>query len=229
MNKNILVVEDEEAIRKLISIYLRKQRYSVFEAEDGREALSIFKTSKIDLVILDVMIPYINGFDVLKIIRHNSDVPVILLTAKSLEDDKLKGYECGTDEYVTKPFSPKVLVARVNSLIKRIYGNVKTQNNEIQMGELSLNTDTGIVKVSQKEIKLTKKEYDLLVYFVSNKDMILSKNLILDRIWGIDYLGDPRTVDTHITRLREKLGEMGKSIVTVRGRGYKFEVANENI
>lgn len=224
MNKNLLIVEDEENIRKLISMYFRKEAFTIFEANDGEEALDMFKIYKIDLVILDIMLPLLNGFKVCEYIRENSDVPIIMLTAKTQEEDKLQGFEYGADEYVTKPFSPKVLVARAKTLLKRVDGTISKSTSLLSAGGICMDLNSGRVTSDDSEIMLTHKEYDLLLYFIQNKDIVLSKDAILNKIWGYDYYGDPRTVDTHIKRLREKLKNSSKQITTIRGRGYKFEV-----
>lgn len=224
MNKNLLIVEDEENIRKLISMYFRKENFDIFEASDGEEALDLFKIYKFDLIILDIMLPCINGFKVCEYIRQNSDVPIIMLTARTQEEDKLQGFEYGTDEYVTKPFSPKVLVARAKSLLKRVDGTMSKSNSILSAGGICIDLNSGKVTCDDSEIMLTHKEYDLLIYFIQNRDIVLSKDSLLNKIWGYDYYGDPRTVDTHIKRLREKLKDKSKHITTIRGRGYKFEV-----
>jgi DNA-binding response OmpR family regulator len=224
MNKTILIVEDEKRMRKLLSDYFRKENYNIIEAEDGKEALEKFLTSKIDLIILDIMMPNIDGFSVCKYIRQKSDVPIILLTAKSEEDDKITGFELGADEYVTKPFSPKVLVARVKTLLKRVDGTLGKAEGIEEFDGLKINFLSREVFVDDLRINLSPKEFDLLAYMVKNKGIALSRNKLLDNIWGYDYYGDLRTVDTHIKRLREKLKHKSKIICTVRGSGYKFEV-----
>lgn len=228
VNKNLLLVEDEPGIRKLILMYLRNEKFNVLEAEDGEEALRLFKAYKIDFVILDIMLPRLDGLKVCEYIRNTSDVPIIMLTAKTQEEDKLRGFEYGTDEYVTKPFSPKVLVARIKSLLNRVEGKVSKGNSTFLVHGLSVNYITGKVAVDNVDVVLTHKEFDLLVYLIQNRGIILSKDSILNSVWGYDYYGDPRTVDTHIKRLREKLGARSTYIVTARGRGYSFEVQNEN-
>lgn len=225
MNKNLLIVEDESNIRRLIAMYFKKEGFNIFEANDGEEALDVFKVYKIDLVILDIMLPGLNGLKVCEYIRTNSDVPIIMLTAKTQEDDKILGFEHGTDEYVTKPFSPKVLVARAKSLLKRVDGTISKSSNILSEDGLVIDLNSGKVTVNNVEVMLTLKEYDLLTYFMQNKGMVLSKESILNRVWGYDYYGDPRTVDTHIKRLRDKLEDRSNYITTIRGRGYKFEVS----
>lgn len=224
MKKTILVVEDEDRIRKLISDYLKIEDFKIIEATNGSDALLEFSNNKIDLIILDVMIPNLDGFTVCKAIRKNSDVPIIFLTAKSEEEDKLAGFELGADEYVTKPFSPKVLVARSKALLKRIEGTTATLNNVFNAQGLKVNYLSRQVYVDNKQISLSPTEYDLLAYLIKNKGIVLSRNALLDNVWGYSYDGDLRTVDTHVKRLREKLSDKSKLICTVRGTGYRFEV-----
>lgn len=224
MEKTILVVEDDDRLRKLIGDYLKIENFKVILASNGSAALLEFSNNKIDLIILDVMMPILDGFSVCKTIRKNSDVPIIFLTAKSEDDDKLKGFELGADEYVTKPFSPKVLVARCKSILKRIEGTVGGANNTFDREGLKVNLLSRQVYVDNKEISLSPTEYDLLTYLIKNKGIVLSRNALLDNIWGYNYDGDMRTVDTHIKRLREKLSHKSKFISTVRGTGYRFEV-----
>lgn len=222
MKKSILIVEDELKIRFLIRDYFLKEDFDIYEAEDGEAGLEIFSKEKIDLIILDVMMPKMNGFVFLEKIRSVSSVPVILLTAKAEEDDKLQGYEFGADDYMTKPFSPKVLVAKSKALLKRTKKNVDSSYQEFN--GLTINKLSHEVKVDNKSISLSPKEYELLLYLISNEGIALSRDTILDNVWGIDYYGDIRTVDTNIKRLREKLLNKSGYIVTVRGSGYKFEV-----
>ncbi len=224
MEKTILIVEDEDRLRKLICDYLKIENFKVIEAVNGSEALLLFSHKKIDLIILDVMMPNLDGFTVCKTIRKSSDVPIIFLTAKSEEEDKLTGFELGADEYVTKPFSPKVLVARSKALLKRIEGTIGKSDNMFDDQGLKVNLLSRQVYVNNKEISLSPTEYDLLAYLIKNKDIVLSRDSLLDNVWGYDYDGDLRTVDTHIKRLREKLNDKAKFICTVRGAGYRFEV-----
>lgn len=228
MKKNLLLVEDEPGIRKLIQMYLRDENFSILEAEDGEEAIRLFRAYKIDFVILDIMLPQVDGLRVCEYIRDTSDVPIIMLTAKTQEEDKLRGFAYGTDEYVTKPFSPKILVARMKALLKRVEGKVSKGTSIFAVEGLTLNYATGKLSIDGQDVALTHKEFDLLVYFVQNRGVILSKDSILNSVWGYDYYGDPRTVDTHIKRLREKLGQRSTYIVTIRGRGYSFEVQHDN-
>lgn len=226
MNKNILIVEDELRIRILLRDYLRKDSFIITEASDGEDALKSFSENNIDLVILDIMMPKINGFDVCKTIRSVSNIPIILLTAREEEEDKLYGYELGADDYVTKPFSPKVLVAKVKALLKRTE-NDNINKNLSNYNGLKINKLSHEVTLDGDEIALSPKEYDLLLYLTSNKGIALSRDKILDNVWGYDYFGDIRTVDTNIKRLREKLLHKSSYITTVRGSGYKFEVKDE--
>ncbi|MDF2505125.1 response regulator transcription factor [Clostridium sp.] len=224
MEESILIVEDEERMRKLIDAYLKKEGYKTFEAKDGVEAVRIFDSNKVTLIILDIMMPVMDGFNVCKYIRKNSNVPIIMLTAKSEEEDKLLGYEFGADDYITKPFSPKVLVAKVKALLKRYYPDASLNNTSMNFDGVNINELSHEVTINGTEIYLSPKEYDLLLYFIKNKGIVLSRNKILDSVWGMDYYGDLRTVDTHIKRLREKLIDKAYLISTVRGSGYKLEV-----
>ena len=226
MNKNILIVEDELRIRILLRDYFRKGGFNILEASDGEEALRNFSENNIDIVILDIMMPKINGFDVCKTIRSVSNIPIVLLTAREEEDDKLHGYELGADDYVTKPFSPKVLVAKVNALLKRTE-NININKNLSDFDGLKINKLSHEVALDGNILALSPKEYDLLLYLTSNKGIALSRDKILDNVWGYDYFGDIRTVDTNIKRLREKLLHKSSYITTVRGSGYKFEVKDE--
>lgn len=221
MQKNILLIEDETRIRFLLRDYFLKENFNILEACDGDEGLSIFVKNKIDLVILDIMMPKIDGITVLEMIRKVSSVPVILLTAKSQEEDKLFGYEMGADDYITKPFSPKVLIAKVKALLKRT--SEETFSSVKDYDGLSINVLSHEVKINDEIINLSPKEFELLVYLSNNVGIALSRDTILDNVWGIDYYGDLRTVDTNIKRLREKLKDKASHIITVRGSGYRFE------
>lgn len=221
MNKSILIVEDELRIRFLLRDYLMKENFNVFEASDGEEGLIAFSNQKIDLVILDIMMPKMDGITMLEKLRAVSTVPVILLTAKGEEEDKLQGYDYGADDYMTKPFSPKVLIAKVKALLKRTRDNLDSSYQEFN--GLTINKLSHEVKVDGTEILLSPKEYELLIYLITNEGIALSRDNILDNVWGLDYYGDIRTVDTNIKRLREKLLSKSNCIVTVRGSGYKFE------
>ena len=222
MKKTILIVEDEIRIRFLIRDYLLKENYTVIEAENGLEALDLFKTNKIDLMILDIMMPKMDGLTVLNKIRKISTIPIILLTAKSQEEDKLQGYEYGADDYMTKPFSPKVLVAKIKALLKRSREEVDSSTQDYN--GLTINKLSHEVKLNNELLSLSPKEYELLIYLVEHESIALSRDNILDNVWGLDYYGDIRTVDTNVKRLREKLKDKASYIVTVRGSGYKFEV-----
>lgn len=224
MKKTVMIVEDEIRIRKLIHDYLVREDFEVLEASNGKEALDVFKQRNMDLIILDIMMPLMDGFTFCKEIRKVSSVPVMILTARGEEEDELLGYNLGADDYVTKPFSPKVLVAKVKALLKRIEDVHITKDHILNFQDLLINKMAHEVKVKNTIINLSPKEYDLLIYLVENKDIALSRETILNSVWGYDYEGDLRTVDTNIKRLREKLLHRSSCIVTVRGSGYKFEV-----
>lgn len=218
----ILVVDDEIRMRKLVRDFLVKKDYIVLEAGDGEEALEIFyKHNDISLVLLDVMMPKLDGFSVLKEIRKVSKVPVIILTAKGDEADELRGFELGVDEYISKPFSPKILVARVDALLRRAN---KLEDGIITIGNIELNKPAHIVKVCGKQIDLSYKEFELLVYLIENKDLALSREKILNNVWNYDYFGDARTIDTHVKKLRAKLTKDADYIKTIWGLGYKFTI-----
>lgn len=221
MPKNILLIEDETRIRFLLRDYFLKEGFNIIEAADGDEGLNFFISNKIDLVILDIMMPKVDGITVLEMIRKVSTVPVILLTAKGQEEDKLFGYEMGADDYITKPFSPKILIAKVKALLKRTSEDAFSGLNEYD--GLTINKLSHEVKVNNEIINLSPKEFELLSYLSDNEGIALSRDTILDNVWGLDYYGDLRTVDTNIKRLREKLGNKASYIVTVRGSGYRFE------
>ncbi|KEK21999.1 response regulator transcription factor [Bacillus gaemokensis] len=224
MNKTVLLVEDERRLREIVSDYFRNEGFEVIEAEDGKQALELFAEHTIDLIMLDIMLPEIDGWSVCRRIRKESAVPIIMLTARSDEDDTLLGFELGADEYVTKPFSPKVLVARAKTLLKRADGVVGVaEENVLSMAGIDVNRLSRTVSVNGEEIILTHKEFELLVYLMENKGIVLSRQHLLDQLWGYDYYGDDRTVDTHIKKLRNKLGDKAKHIGTVIRVGYKFE------
>lgn len=227
MKKNLLIVEDDAKIRKMLTIYFTDEGFNILEAETGQDAILIFKNENIDLVFLDIMLPEVDGLRVCEVIRENSDVPVIMLTAKTQEEDKLRGFEYGADEYVTKPFSLKVLAARANALMKRVDGMVSKSTNIVEYSGLKANLASGEVFINNTPIVLTRKENDLLLLLIQNKGIILSKEQILDKVWGFEYDGDPRTVDTHIKRLREKLLDQKDLIQNVRSRGYCFALKNQ--
>ncbi|MBL4935912.1 response regulator transcription factor [Clostridium sp. YIM B02515] len=223
MKEKILVVDDEERMRKLIVAYLKKQGYEPIEAENGLEALRIFENEKIHLIVLDVMMPVMDGWTACKEIRKVSDVPIIFLTAKGEDEDMLLGFEFGTDHYLTKPFDMRVLLAHIKALINRVY-NAQTQTKkEIHINGLYIDELSHKVTLEGEVLNLSPKEYDLLVYFAANNGIVLTREQILDYIWGMDYFGDYRTVDSHIRRLRDKLGEKANLIATIRGVGYRFE------
>lgn len=221
MRKSILIVEDELRIRFLLRDYLMKEDFNVFEASNGEEGLFIFSTQKIDLVLLDIMMPIMDGLTMLEKLREVSTVPVILLTAKGEEEDKLQGYDYGADDYMTKPFSPKVLIAKVKALLKRTREDLDSSSQDFN--GLTINKLSREVKIDGNEIILSPKEYDLLIYLITNEGIALTRDNILDNVWGIDYYGDIRTVDTNVKRLREKLLDKAHYVITVRGSGYKFE------
>lgn len=219
----ILVVDDESRMRKLVKDFLVKKDYHVIEAGDGVEALDIFYEQKdIDLIILDVMMPKMDGIEVLKEIRENSKVPVILLTAKGEERDELTGFSAGADEYISKPFSPKILVARVEALLRR--SNIITDEEKLEVGGIVLDKATHTVTIDGSLIDLSFKEFELLTYFMENQSLALSREKILNHVWNYDYFGDARTIDTHVKKLRSKMGDKGEYIKTIWGMGYKFEV-----
>lgn len=218
----ILVVDDESRMRKLVRDFLVKKEYMVVEAEDGEQALNIFfKDNGISLVILDVMMPKLDGWDVCREIRKVSKVPIIMLTAKSEEQDELLGFELGVDEYISKPFSPKILVARVDAILRRT--NKIGADGIIAVGNIEINKLAHQVKVKGKIVELSFKEFELLVYFVENKGIALSRENILNAVWNYDYFGDARTIDTHVKKLRAKLTSDADYIKTIWGMGYKFE------
>ncbi len=218
----ILVVDDESRMRKLVCDFLQRKGYETLEAEDGEKAIDIFFANKdISLVILDVMMPKMDGWQVCKELRQYSQVPIIMLTARSEERDELKGFQLGVDEYITKPFSPKVLVARVDAILRRM-----TQQEEeiIEVAEIVLDKSAHVVTLDGEPMELSVKEFELLAYFISNKGVALSREKILNNVWNYDYFGDARTIDTHVKKLRSKLGDKGDYIKTIWGMGYKFEV-----
>ena len=220
--RKILVVDDESRMRKLVRDFLVKQGFEVSEAVDGEDALNQFYAQKdIALIILDVMMPKINGWDVCKEIRENSKVPIIMLTAKGEEGDELQGFDIGADEYISKPFSPRILVARVEAILRRSGGN---EEEILEIGGISIDRLGHRVTVDGKELELSYKEFELLTYFIENKGISLSRERILNHVWNYDYFGDARTIDTHVKKLRSKLGAKGDHIKTIWGMGYKFDV-----
>jgi len=219
----ILVVDDESRMRKLIKDFLVRSNYEVLEAEDGVEALDIFfETKGISMVLLDVMMPRLDGYEVLKEIRQYSKVPIIMLTAKSEERDELLGFQLGVDEYIAKPFSPKILVARVEAVLRRSMQD--NSESRLTAGDITVDKSAHIVTIDGNRVDLSYKEFELLTYFMENKGIALSREKILDSVWNYDYFGDARTIDTHVKKLRSKMGEKGNYIKTIWGMGYKFEV-----
>lgn len=219
----VLVVDDESRMRKLVKDFLTRKDFIVIEAEDGMQAVDLFFSEKdIALIILDVMMPKMDGWQVCREVREMSDVPIIMLTAKSDERDELLGFELGVDEYISKPFSPKILVARVEAILRRT--NQLTSESIITAGDITLNKSAYEVTVAGKPVELSYKEFELLTYFMENQGIALSREKILNSVWNYDYYGDARTIDTHVKKLRSKLGEQGNYIVTIWGMGYKFEV-----
>ncbi len=218
----ILVVDDESRMRKLISDFLIKNNYDVKEAEDGEQAVDMFCADKdIDLIILDVMMPKMDGWQVCREIRKISAVPIVMLTARSDEQDELKGFELGVDEYISKPFSPKILMARVDAIFRRTGA---TEEEIIDIGGIVVNKAAHTVTIDNELIEVSHKEFELLTYFMENKGIALSREKILNNVWNYDYFGDARTIDTHVKKLRSKMGDRGDYIRTVWGMGYKFEV-----
>ena len=233
---NILIVEDEKNMQNIICEYMRKGGHTCFAADDGVDALMLLKNNPMDLMILDIMMPHLDGFSVCKTAREMSSLPIIMLTAKSDEEDKLKGYEYGADDYMTKPFSPKILLAKANALLRRVSANFtdavggtpgnthsEAVRNTLSAGKVTISPVAHKVFLDGTEITLTHKEYELLYFFLSNPGQGFSREQLLNRIWGYDFEGNTRTVDTHIKTLRQKLGSEGKTIVTLIRSGYKFE------
>lgn len=222
----ILVIDDESRMRKLVRDFLMKKDYEVLEASNGEEAMEVFYNDHdIDLLILDIMMPKMDGWQVCREVRKTSNVPIIMLTAKADERDELLGFELGVDEYITKPFSPKILVARVEAILRRT--NVAVDSGIIDIGDIRMNKNAHEVSVDGKLIDLSYKEFELLSYFIDNQGIALSRERILNNVWNYDYFGDARTIDTHVKKLRNKMGEQGKYIKTIWGMGYKFDVTKE--
>ena len=219
----ILVVDDESRMRKLVKDFLEREGFEVLEAGDGMEAMEIFYEEKeIALIILDVMMPKMYGWQVCREVRQSSKVPIIMLTARSEERDELQGFDLGIDEYISKPFSPKILVARVEAVLRRTHGI--DASSVMDAGGIEIDKSAHMVKIDGKEIDLSFKEFELLTYFVENQGIALSREKILNNVWNYDYFGDARTIDTHVKKLRNKLGDKGNYIKTIWGMGYKFEV-----
>ncbi|SFD76678.1 DNA-binding response regulator, OmpR family, contains REC and winged-helix (wHTH) domain [Paenibacillus catalpae] len=223
MKRSILLVDDDMLMREFITDYFKKEQWDVHEAENGRVALELFERFTVDLVVLDIMMPEMDGWSVCRRIREKSDVPIIMITARAEDDDQLMGFELGADEYVTKPLSPRVLVARATALMKRTERTVGREAEMLQYGDLSVNREAHTVTVAGQLVNLTPKEYDLLLFMIKHEGKVLAREYILNAVWGYDYLGDLRTVDTHVKKLRAKLGDAGKYIATVIRSGYRFE------
>ena len=220
----ILVVDDEARMRKLVKDFLSIKGYRVMEAENGEDAVEKFMANRdIKLILPDVMMPKMDGWETLRIIRENSNVPIIMLTARSEERDELQGFSLGVDEYITKPFSPKILVARVEAILRRSFG---AEEEKIEMGGIVIDKAAHEVSIDGKIVELSYKEFELLNYFMENKGIALSREKILNNVWNYDYFGDARTIDTHVKKLRAKMGTKGEYIKTIWGMGYKFEVEN---
>lgn len=219
----ILVVDDESRIRKLLRDFFTAKGYQILEAEDGEKAIEVFEENrnKIKLILLDVMMPKLDGWSVLRKIRQESNLPVIMLTARGEEQDELFGFELGADEYISKPFSPKILVARVEAILKR---TIQKENTNKDFGGIIIDEQGRTVTVDGKNVEMSLREYELLKYLVDNENIALSRDKILNNVWNYDYYGDSRTIDSHIKKIRHKLGKKGKYIKTMRGVGYKFEI-----
>lgn len=220
----VLLVEDEEKMRELIKISFKKENFETIEAADGKQALNLFKAHQVDIIILDVMLPEIDGWTVCREIRRTSNVPIILLTARGEEFDKLFGFELGADDYIVKPFSPKELMARVKALLRRSEIKSSDTASYLQLGEITINRLSREVSANDKQIVLTNKEYELLYFLATNPKIVFTREQLLLKVWGYEQYGDPRTVDTHIKKLREKLGDYSNYISTMWGVGYKLEV-----
>ena len=223
-NKTILIADDEPLIRKLVKDFLKREGFTILEAQDGKEALDLFKENKdkIDLAILDVMMPIYDGWSVCREIRKISRMPIVMLTARGEEADEVFGFDLGADEYITKPFSPIILVSRVKAIFRRM---AEPKSEVMKFDKIVIDDKAHVVTIEDKVAQLSPKEYELLLYFVENKGIALSRDQILNTVWNYDYFGDLRTVDSHIRRLRSKLGDQGDLIQTVRGLGYRFEVS----
>lgn len=219
----LLIVDDEENIRLLIKKYAEFEGYRVLEADDGSKCLDILKYEDVDLIIMDVMMPYIDGLTALKEIRKKESVPVIMLSAKHEEYDKIHGYDLGADDYLEKPFSPKVLLRKIGVMLNRINQNNKIDSEIYQLDHLEVNYTSRRVYIEGNEVFLSLKEYDLLCLLIKNKNIVVERATIMDKVWGYDFYGDERTLDVHIKNLRKNLSQYGKNIVTVRGVGYRFE------
>jgi DNA-binding response OmpR family regulator len=228
--KTILLVEDEPKLRGLLVDYLSFEGYQIIEAKNGHDAIRKFRSAKVDLILLDVMMPFIDGFEVCRTLRYESNVIIVLLTAKSLDEDKLYGYELGADDYITKPVSPNVLMAKIKVLLNRLEhrngSDINKSESVMQARGIILKTSSNEVFINGEPILLSRKEYELLLFFLKNPNQTLSRDMLLDRVWGMDYDGDVRTVDTHMMRLRQKLLTEAKLLVTIKGFGYQLRVVN---
>ena len=223
MKRSVLIVEDEDLMREVLRDYFSDADYEVSEARDGIKAIELAEEFEYDIILLDIMLPELDGFSVCRRIRKTKDTPIIIITARSDEDDKLIGYELRADDYITKPFSPKVLLAKANALIKRARGSIRGSDNEVSAAGIVINQDSHTVTIDNEYIELTPKEYELLIYLMINRGKVLSRDALLSKVWGYDYFGDLRTVDTHIKKLRSKLGDKAVHIKTLIKAGYKFE------
>ena len=220
-NNKVLIVDDDEHIVELIKLYMDKEGFDTVTANNGKKAVELFKSEAPAIVILDVMMPEMDGWQVCREIRESSKVPIIMLTARSEERDELQGFDLGVDEYISKPFSPKILVARVNAILRRTLGS--DAGDVMEAGGITIDKAAHIVKIDGKPIELSYKEFELLTYFVENRGIALSREKILNNVWNYDYFGDARTIDTHVKKLRSKLGDKGEYIRTIWGMGYKFD------
>jgi len=220
----VLLVEDEARMREIVATYFESAGYKILEATNGLEAIEIYEEEEIDLVLLDIMMPQVDGWTVCKRLRSKSDVPIIIITARSEDEDKLLGFDLGADDYVTKPFSPKVLVARADALLKRAEGRVAGEEGLVKAASVLVNTNSREVKIDGTAINLSPKEYDLLLFMMKNKNKVMTRQMILDQVWGFDYFGDLRTVDTHVKKLRSKMNASAGMIKTIIRAGYMFEV-----
>lgn len=224
MAKTVLVVEDDSNIAELLRLYLEKEGYRVLTAADGLKGVELFRTGEPDLVLLDIMLPGLDGWGVCRTIRQSSQVPIIMLTARGEERDELQGFSLGVDEYISKPFSPKILVARVEAILRRTSAGA---SDVTEVGGIVLDKVAHQVTIDGKPVDLSYKEFELLSYFIDNQGIALSREKILNNVWNYDYFGDARTIDTHVKKLRSKLGDKGEYIKTIWGMGYKFEVGEQ--
>ncbi|REK71185.1 response regulator transcription factor [Paenibacillus paeoniae] len=224
MKRIILLVEDDALMREFITDYFKKEQWDVLEAENGRVAMELFETHTVDLIVLDIMMPEMDGWSVCRRIREQSDVPIMIMTARTDDDDQLLGFELGADEYVMKPLSPRVLVARATALMKRTEGTVGRDGDTLIFGGIAVNRKSRTVTIEGEPVTLAPKEYELLLFLMKHAGKVLSRDYILNAVWGYDYMGDLRTVDTHVKKLRAKLGPASRYVSTVVRSGYKFEV-----